>query len=368
MAIGHVYASAQLQDTRVAALDPLHFDRHFSGGAFVQAATADSSTLIRDFVKDEIALISLERARSFDEPSAMAAARDLNMVASVVTRLGHAMHEFPHLEKLLLVLAELTQEVPTDTVFGYGTRNPTGIRLRSFTGTPEEVLFIGSFVSGMDGLVAALTELETVQVMEFTDPRFTQSVQAATCSLAKMQEAILSVREHITPDFFTHRLRPFFDSKTVGGETLFAAGGAQMPVTMVDMILWGIEEFDPVYVTYRNENVRYLPRLYREKVNLILSSESMQERVSMLGEQRLTQADLKMVVGSLRSLQNLAYQMIRFRAPHLGVAKANMKIRPSGSVGSGGYDVAILRYLVDRTRKFQAALAHAEKSLIGGSS
>jgi len=180
------------------------------------------------------------------------------------------------------------------------------------------------------------------------------------CGFQKMSESILNVRKHITPDFFTHRLRPFFEPKTIRGKTYFAAGGAQMPVTVVDLILWGIDDSDRVYVGYRSENLRYLPRFYQAKVESIFQSSSIQQSVSVELSGGIPINAKDNVKSSLAALKEFADQIIRFRAPHFGVAKANMKIRSEGSVGSGGYDIFILQHLIDRTKKFKASVAALE--------
>lgn len=362
-----VYKMGKLLDQSASMLDPLDFDKYFVSGIFSRLATSDDIGPLSDFLSDVVSIITLEKIKSLDEVSAMAAARDLNMVASVVTKFGVPMHQFPHLEELLLILAEKTNEVPTDTVFGYGSRNPAGSRQRSFTRTEEEALFIESFSAGMNGLVATLAGLETVQSMKIFDSRYAPLVRESTQYLKEMQDAILRVRKHITPDFFTNRLRPFFDPKSLRGQTYFAAGGAQMPVTMIDLLLWGIEDVDRTYVGYRNENLRYLPRSYRSKVGMIMGQSSILERVRTQTSRPIPSSAIPVVTSSIESLQELADQLIRFRGPHLSVAKANMKIREQGSVGSGGYDVMILQYLINKTKYFKSQLNLVRQVITEGS-
>jgi monodechloroaminopyrrolnitrin synthase len=362
-----VYKMGKLLDQSVSMLDPLDFDKYFVNDTFSKFATSNEIDSLLGFVSDAVGMITLENIKSLDEVSAMAAARDLNMVASAVTKFGVPMYEVPHLEELLLLLTEKTNEVPTDTVFGYGARNPAGSRQRSFTKTEEETLFIESFSDGMNGLVATLAGLETVQSMKIFDSRYASLVKESTQYLKEMQEAILRVRKHITPDFFTNRLRPFFDPKSLRGQTYFAAGGAQMPVTMIDLLLWGVEDPDRTYVGYRNENLRYLPRAFRSKVEVIMGRSSILESIRAQTSRLIPPSAIPAVICSIDSLQELADQLIRFRGPHLSVAKANMKIRAQGSVGSGGYDVMILQYLINKTKYFKSQLALARQAISEGS-
>lgn len=361
-----IYKMARLLDQSVSTLDPLGFDMYFESGQFVQISQAANGRLVRNFIGEAVSQIQPTFIQSLREIESMAAARDLNMIASVATRFEIPMRELPTLEELLLLLATRTNEVPTDTVFGYGTRNPPGTRRRSFTKSKEENLFIDSFSKGMSSITPSLAGLETVQSMDITNPRFSALVVESTGHFSEMQSSILEVREHITPEFFTHNLRPFFEPKTLRGNTYFAAGGAQMPVTMVDLILWGVEDTDRTYVGYRNENLRYLPRSYRSKVEVITSSPSILSQITEQVASGLHLSGQERALESITSLRQFADQIIKFRAPHLAIAKANMRIRSTDAVGSGGYDVRILEYLISRTKAFKAKLSELEKIVAFG--
>ncbi|CAN5751739.1 hypothetical protein BH11PAT2_BH11PAT2_01730 [soil metagenome] len=358
-----VYKMGKLLDQSVQHLDPLGFDSYFISSEFVRCAGATSADAILSFVSSHVNQICFDTIATMDEVSAMAAARDLNMVASVVTRFGVPMHVVPQLESLLMLLAEKTREVPTDTVFGYGARNPKGDRRRSFTQTSEEDIFINSFTEGMNSLMVTLAALETVQAMSLTNGRYPLLVREAVHGFLKMAESIQAVRKHIMPDFFTHRLRPFFEPKTIRGKTYFAAGGAQMPVTVVDLILWGIEDADRVYIGYRSENLQYLPRSYQAKVESIFQQPSILRAAIRTVDGATPTSVKENVVESLRALQELADQILKFRAPHLGVARANMKIRSQGSIGSGGYDILILQNLINRTKAFKSSIVELEQKI-----
>lgn len=361
-----IYKISRLLDQSVSTLDPLDLDSEFISGGFSKAATSTDPELIKKFAGTVAASVRHSLVKSLDEVSAMAAARDLNMIASAITRFGLPLHHFPHLEEMLLTLAEITHEVPTDTVFGYGLRNPSGPRQRSFTKTKEESLFIESFSDGMVGLVAAIAGLETVQCMEITNPRFPELMAESSQHLRLMQQAIADVRRAVTPDFFTRKLRPFFDPKTIRGRTYFASGGAQMPVTMIDLILWGVEDTDRTYIAYRNENLQYLPRAYRSKIEVIMSKPSIVRSVFAQVNAGFSFSVANVAQDSIRSLQDIADALLSFRAPHLAVAKANLRIRATGAVGSGGYDAEILQYLIRKTKELKTSLTDLELKLASG--
>lgn len=357
-----VYKMGKLLDHAVAELDPLDLDSVFADGLFVRASVSDCTHKILALFERKVGVIKVEAIRKMSEVSAMAAARDLNMFASALTKHNVPFRVVPHLETLLILLSEKTWEVPTDTVFGYGPRNPVGPRRRMFTGTAEEGLFIQSFTDGMNSLLIALAGLETVQMMSIADARYEIIMHQASQGLNGMISAIESVWHKITPQFFTQRLRPFFEPKTIGSRTYFAAGGAQMPVTMIDLLLWGIEESNRLYISYRNENLQYLPQSYRRKTEAMLQGKSLLRSIQDEIGAGVLDGSRDRARESIRSVLSFTEQMVKFRTLHLRVAKANMAIRPAGSKGSGGYDMMLLRYLLRKTNEARKTLSFLEKT------
>ncbi len=357
-----VYKMGKLLDLSVSGLDPLQLDPCF-GETFADMAKDDTPNHLLRFVEKHFSGLAFRDLSNIDEVAAMAATRDVSMFASALTKFGVRLSEVPIIETLLVQLADKTQEVPSDTVFSYGPRNPGGARRRMFTSTNEEDLFIQSFTDGMNGLIVGLACLEALQQLDICDPMYPQFATEATEGIRKMSEAISSVRKVVSPEIFTYKLRPFFEPKTIRGKTYFAPGGAQMPITMVDLLLWGVGESDRTCLSYWNENFQYLPASYRSRIEIISRTksivQSVTERVNLGIRPEMTQGALE----SITALLDLLNQIIRFRAPHLGIAKANMKIRPSGAVGSGGYNTSILQHLITKTRQAETLLSSALNKL-----
>lgn len=350
-----IYKMGKLLDQSVSGLDPFGLDDFFKVD-FVKFTNASSPSEMLHFVEQKFSGISFTDVVRLSEVDAMAATRDVAMLASALTKLGIRVSEVPVLEMMLLKLADKTYEVPADTVFSYGPRNPSGQRRRTFTGSNEEEMFIRSFTDGMDGLIIALASLEVLQEMDICDPMYAQYASEATDGMRAMVDAIFAVRKIVTPEVFTFKLRPFFDPKTIGGRTYFAPGGAQMPISMVDLLLWGVGETDRVCLSYWNENLQYLPTSYRSKIESISRGKPIIQSVAQRVSKGIKEQQRANVLVSIDGLLSVVDQIIRFRAPHLGIAKANMKIRQKGALGSGGYDTSILQHLIVKTQVAKSSL------------
>jgi hypothetical protein len=146
-------------DDLVALLDPFNLD-HFFSEIFVSAIESeDVSILLKTAVEADVDNIISQN----DQKNAMAATRDLGMIASAMTKMGYVIHEIsPILEAKLTRLSSVTGEVPRDTVYSYGPRNPRNERLRTYTNLEAEKIFIESFRSGMEELSTCISSLECV--------------------------------------------------------------------------------------------------------------------------------------------------------------------------------------------------------------
>ncbi len=357
-----VYKMAKLLDQSVSCLDPLGLDIFFENH-FTRLANAGSSNEMLDFMEQYLSSISFSDLMELNEVAAMAAARDIAMLASALTRLGVRVSEIPVLETIMVKLADKTYEVPADTVFSYGPRNPSGRRRRTFTGSSEEEMFIQSFSEGMNGLIITLAGLEILQEMDICDPMYSQYASEAADGMEIMVDSIFAVRKIVTPEVFTFKLRPFFDPKTICGRTYFAPGGAQMPISMIDLLLWGVGETDKTCLSYWNENFQYLPTSYRSKIESISRGKSIVQIVTSKVSQGIKNQLKTNALVSIDGLLGVFDQIIRFRAPHLGIAKANMKIRQKDAVGSGGYDTSILHHLIAKTSVAKNALNSSKLEL-----
>lgn len=108
----------------------------------------------------------------FSVNDALAATRDLGIIAASLAKHSIDLASVPALEQSLIELSNRTGEVPRDTVFSYGPRNPQGDRMRTFTGTKEEKKFITSFVDGMKPLSSCIQHLMATLEVSILDGLF----------------------------------------------------------------------------------------------------------------------------------------------------------------------------------------------------
>ena len=123
-----------------------------------------------------------------------------------------------------------------------------------------------------------------------------------------------------------------------------------MPITVIDLMLWGIEESSTLYVRYWNENIQYLPKAMRSRIGTIMRSPSIIKTIEDTCRHLESNENLSAAKATIDAVHGLLTEIEKFRYPHLSVAKANMGIRVKGSVGSGGYDILILEYLIAQTK------------------
>lgn len=340
----NTYRDCILNDAQVAGMDPLGANEFFSKD-FSRLSEQGECGQIVAWV-----LLVLQGLRlPSDSLSAQAITRDLGMIAAALTRWQEAIPA--QLELALLALARVTGEVPADTVFSYGPRNPK-LNRRRFTTLREEELFIQAFAQGMEQLYLAVAAVDAVATGECDVDRQRILLEKATRSFQAMTRAIVEVKKNISPECFTHQLRPFFEPKTIGGVKYFAPGGAQMPVILLDQALWGAGHTNPELQIYWADNLQYLPLSLRNRFAVIAATEPL----------CLRYIHRKTGLPTSKACLALFNGLISFRYPHHGVAKANFAIRPSAAQGSGGYTGGILQTLVDETVKARDEL----KESIGG--
>lgn len=332
------------QDRLVASLDPLAGDEFFKN---------DFSTHNRQGNTYELAIQadnlckSLNNIKNISIPQASAALRDLGALAAALTR--HKIELPSILKSSLQTLAELTNEVPRDTVFSYGPRNPSGNRQRRFTDLPEERLFISSFVKGMENNTKCIYYLLKCLESDFSSPDFAEHADQAGKCFSTMVEAMIEVRKKISPELFTYELRPYFDPFTINEQSYLAPGGAQMPVILIDICLWGSQCNEAKYKRYVDENLQYSPRYLRDLREEIGCLTNLPSRL----EKFLNTTPDETENRSLEALHDLLTRLVQFRHIHLSVAKANFNLRSQHEVGSGGYTTDILEYLLNQVSELR---------------
>lgn len=282
---------------------------------------------------------------------ARAALRDLGFLVSSAVR--HSPDcELSDLEPELLRLGALAGEVPRDNVYSYTTRNPTGPRRRSFTGTEEEELFISCVARATISLNEAVAALNaTLDAEDGDGPSSSESLATAlhTCrtSVRILRNELLAVKRRISPQTFSTQLRPYFPEVRLGERTYMAPGGAQMPLLVLDALLFTGSSQDPELTEwhreYLRENVKYLPPAHREVcAKAVARADESGARYDSQSLGARAERDTE-----TRTLfRGLLEDVLRFRYPHRQLARANMRVRVEGARGSGGYTDEVLNHII----------------------
>lgn len=339
------YIKCTEDDQKVAALDPLKADDFLTSKLPNINRSADIEALLANTVQF---VLKSKRLTSIDMLNARAALRDLGFLAGSLATHGIDPRTVPGLEDQLIELGLRTDEIPRDTVFTYGPRNPNGARMRLFTDQPEERIFIDSFRFGMQELPHSIEALVRASTLSIHDEQFAYEVVQAEERFSNMVGSIVEVRRKITPHVFTHELRPYFPTFVIGGKEYVGPGGAQMPVILIDYLLWGSSMTDsPEYTHYFYDNLQYLPPELRQIAGSKRGSASILDKVEE--ELRATRTASGEPIPGVSALVRLLNTIQKFRFPHKKVADDNMAIRQEGSLGSGGYTTDILQRLIDLT-------------------
>ena len=348
--------NAKQEDIVIASLDPLNADEMLRSLP-VMNVCRDISGLVQ--LGEAIVPTPLQ-SNGFTRNESRAALRDLGMVAASIKRHGiEPVRVVPGLQEALISGGLKAGTVPRDTVLSYGAWNPDDQRRRKFTVLPDEDLFIDSFKRGSGQLDQSVVELLNTQDMDLQDSGFESAVNRSSKHFEQMIGAIVAVRRHITPEVFTGELRPYFEPYLVGERSYLAPGGAQMPVLLIDQIMWGSDTADTQYQQYLIENTQYLPEEMRDLSTNLSQKESMVSRVKReCAEKDTLQPQEQKSLGAMVDLTN---KLIAFRRPHLALAKANFALRSEKDNGSGGYKPDILEVLIDHTEKARQSIKNVMK-------
>lgn len=323
------------RDMRVADLDPLTLDGLFT--SLVGVGVPDINEAERCF--RDAATRALQRGWSREE--ALAGLRDLGMIASILEqRFGVHPCETESVGEALVALGETAEEVPRETFYSHGPRNPAGPRMRTFTLLPEERIFNLSVSKGARCLPECIQSLHRASSASVSDAA--EHLVQATMTLESMVSALVRVKRTMPPAVFSTEVAPFFPEREVAGKRYSGPSAAQMGVLIVDQMLFGREmTAHGDYESYFTEMSQYLPRELRG------IARRQRDRPSIMD---LTREGRFLNRDGLICLRELFQVLYKFRVPHLRLAEASFAARPQGAKGSGGYDPGFLELLANFTR------------------
>lgn len=314
--------------TRAAALDPLNLD---AACRALPDHTEDTRWLLEQLAG------ALPRAAGLRGARAQAALRDLGLLSGALIRLGAQPAE--HLAELPATLTALSGSPPRDTILHYTVANPSGPRQRTFTGTQEEASLIGAVRSAAGEVWRAVTLLDRLSDIPPRDVRFVPLCRAVDEELSATVCAIARARRAVPPAFFAQRLRAFFDPLVLDGAEWEGPGAVQLPMFLIDHLLWSARSGDPVLAAYAAERLRYVPAL-RPAFLRGARGGSVLERVLAAPTPQ-----------ALSAMDQLMTTLLRFRMPHHTLARKAYAASAGNprAAGSGGHGTPLLDHLAQAT-------------------
>jgi hypothetical protein len=336
---------------RIAVSDPLDADIVFQ--QLPAWNERNESGNIRRALAEVIARVPPRS--EWDYISCSAAIRDISMLGAALIRFECEPEEYvsEFSDALLALSAHIGAQIPRDSFIDYTSRNPPGARERTFTSKPQEKIFLNSLRLGMSALDLCLIHLLTACTFPIASQEFASSVHMATASFQAMITAIVEVKREITPEAFTHSIRPFFEPFHIAGKAFSAPSGAEMSILNIDQILWGADCADELYTTYFSANIIRLPTVYQEISRAVVGQKSL---FSLLKERmELGSALNREERRSIQEIHQLLTRMYTFRMPHYKVAEENVLLRQrecgTGQEirGSSGFGLVETKYVLDQT-------------------
>lgn len=318
---------------------------------------------IREALEQAVARAQNLSGRNFIHCSA--AIRDISMFGGSLVRfaIGPADCVPGFSETLTVLAANVAAHIPRDSFIDYTSRNPGNARERRFTSLPEERTFIDSLRQGMSALDICLVNILTACAFPLASSEFAASLQAATESFQTMIDSIVQVKRGITPEVFTHHIRPFFEPFRLGDKAFSAPSGAEMPIINIDQIIWGADCTDELYTTYYQANIVRLPTIYQEISHTFTGQKSL---ITILKDRLASGVPFNSAEQtSISALQRLLTRMYSFRMPHYKVAEDNVLLRQQELgedqevKGSSGFGLVETKYVLHQTMKCRQVTSQA---------
>ena len=291
---------------------------------------------------------------------AAAAMRDIGFVLGSLKRHGHEpVDAVPGLEPVLLDLARVTDLPPRETLLHVTVWNPAAADAqRSYTGLPDEAHLLESVRISMAALEAAIALTVELSDEPLRSPAFAEKCDELAAYLQKMVESIVYAYRYISPQVFYDELRPFYDPIRVGGQSYLGPGAVEMPLFVLEHVLWGSQSDHQAYREFKETYLPYVLPAFRAIYARFAERPSLIDRA--LGEAHAREARGERVEAGLAALDRVFEVLLRFRAPHRNLAERVYEAGRSGpAIGSGGYAPAMLGDLLELTRTARSRLRAA---------
>ena len=310
-----------------------------------------------DWIVSYISNKILASSNSLDELSksdALAGLRDFGLIAWSLQKHWVEISSIGGYQELMLKLSKIWSESPRDTVYSYWPRNPSDDRLRTYTNTEEEKKFINSFNWAIQWLYWTIWWLleRHQNIDKWNYEEWLKNMKSCEAWFSEMISWILKTRKSISPEIFTNKLRPYFDPITINGVSYDAPWWAQMPLIIIDLLLWGSDVSSDLYRWFLDNNLKYCPQqlawIWKEKL-------FEPSAITKLENMKNNQSD-QIIRQQAKLIEKILNKILWFRMPHLKIAEANFNLRWKDEVWSWWYRPDILYHLITLTKQSKSRL------------
>lgn len=325
----------------IAELDPLHWDEAMA----LLPLHNENENLDSLLELLDAFLARVNEVYTLGIHSKLAIMRDLGMVMASVRKLGYQPCELkPGLEEALVRLGEDTHMPPRETSYHYGPWNPKGPRQRLFTRYKDELGLTEGVRKAIPGCEKTLRILVSLQNEDLAGEAFAVNVEKANRELKEIVEGMVYSVRMIDPWTFSNKLRPFFDPICVKGKSYIGPGGGQMPLFVIDRMVW-YDEPDTVYAPFMEECKEFIVPEFRALFDAMRIQESLLGKVRrQLREQKTLDA---LCWANVARVEDLIRTLVKFRSPHQNLSQKslNEKNRGNYKTGSAGYEISLVNHV-----------------------
>ncbi|WP_079408582.1 monodechloroaminopyrrolnitrin synthase PrnB family protein [Streptomyces sp. 3211] len=347
---------SDLPNAAITSRDPLNLDQ-FLGKLPLLNEVAD----IRPIRAEVERLIpSLEQASRLSYVDALAAMRDIGMIVGSLQR--HESHDpFADLDlqRAMLELGRRTGMVPRDTVLHYCWWNPTGSRMRTFTGDERERRLIQATAIALKDIETAARNLVRLPELNISDPEYAIRCRTAGQSIHEAAQTVHLSRSGLDARHFAVELRPYYEPIQIAGKEYDAPAAAQVPLYLIDQMMWGHGEPEVDLYSLRDGLSRYGLPIWRETFLDSLTRKPLIKQ--MIQEiEASTPWDNGPAQRSAEGLLLVAQALLTFRGRHIRLVKAAYDSQISRyAAGSSGATPDLLQKLITATREFANSIRQA---------
>lgn len=334
----------ETQRSEICKLDPIGFDEVIQH-VHVFNATKNVKGLVNLVYAHIPVPLQIEK---FTYEQSIATMRDLGILVGSIKKHGaEPLELIPELEYVFFELSNKTNLPPRDTLFHYTIWNPEGKRMRTYTGTNDEIELINSVKTAHNPLIYAIHFLIELNATDVNNLEYAEICNQAKESFKGMIDGMVNAKRNVSPSFFANELRHYFEPIIIHHAEYIGPGAVEMPMFVYDHLLWSSDTAD---LEYRKFKTTYLPFNLPNIRDIYYNYDNSPSLLSQMCEELKTSQQVSStMIKNAKALFELCSTMKSFRMPHkkLATDSYNQQKKNNKNKGSGGYSTSILSHILN---------------------